>query len=78
LKYKATFTSAIITGTSTKGPITVVNASPEFIPNTAIATTMASSKLLLTAVNDSVAVCPYVAPEIGFYLGNSIYFIAYL
>lgn len=64
LKYWATFTSPIITGTSTKGPITAENASPEFIPNTAIATAIASSKLLLAAVKDNVAVCPYVAPAL--------------
>jgi len=58
LRYNATFTRAIITGTSTSGPITAVNASPEFIPNTAIATAIASSKLLLAAVNERVAVCP--------------------
>ena len=54
-KYKATLTSEIKTGTSTKGPITAANASPELIPNTAIATAIANSKLLLAAVNDSVA-----------------------
>lgn len=58
LKLNATLTSPIITGTSTNGPITAVNASPEFIPNTAIATAIASSKLLLAAVKESVAVCP--------------------
>ena len=47
-------TNAIITGTSTNGPITAANASPEFIPNTAIATAIANSKLLLAAVNASV------------------------
>ena len=46
-----------MTGTSTKGPITAVKASPEFIPNTAIATAIASSKLLLAAVNERVTVC---------------------
>jgi hypothetical protein len=63
LKYKAKFTGAIITGTSTKGPITVVNVSLEFIPNTGIAAAIASSKLLLSTVNDSVAVYPYIAPD---------------
>ncbi len=58
LKVNATLTSPIITGTSTNGPITAVNASPEFIPKTAIATAIASSKLLLAAVKESVAVCP--------------------
>lgn len=51
-----TLTSAIKTGTSTNGPITAAKASPEFIPNTAMATAIASSKLLLAAVNESVAV----------------------
>jgi hypothetical protein len=56
LKYKATLTSPIITGTSTNGPITAVKASPELMPNTAIATAIASSKLLLAAVNERVKV----------------------
>ncbi len=51
-----TFTSPIITGTSIKGPITAVKASFDSIPNTATATAIASSKLLLAAVNESVAV----------------------
>jgi hypothetical protein len=48
--FNATFTSPIITGTSTRGPITAANAAPEFNPNTA--TAIANSKLLLAAVND--------------------------
>lgn len=44
----------IRTGTSTNGPITAAKASPEFIPNTAMATAIASSKLLLAAVKESV------------------------
>ena len=44
------------TGTSTSGPITVANASPEFSPKTAMLTAIASSKLLLAAVKLSVAV----------------------
>ena len=44
------------TGTSTSGPITAANASPLFIPNTATATAIANSKLLLAAVKESVAV----------------------
>jgi len=48
-------TRAIITGTSTKGPMTAANAAPELMPYTAMATAMASSKLLLAAVKDSVA-----------------------
>ncbi len=38
----ATFTSAIITGTSMSGPITAANACPEPMPNTPTATAMAS------------------------------------
>ena len=45
-----------MTGTSTSGPITAANAAPELIPKTATATAMASSKLLLAAVNASVVV----------------------
>ena len=43
-------------GTSTKGPMTAAKAAPELIPKTATATAMASSKLLLAAVKDKVAV----------------------
>ena len=50
-QYNATFTNPIITGTSISGPITAVNASFDSIPNTATATAIASSKLLLAAVN---------------------------
>ena len=53
----AKFTSAIMTGTSTSGPITAANAAPELMPNTDTATAMANSKLFEAAVNDSVAVC---------------------
>jgi len=56
LKYRARLTKLINTGTSTKGPITVAKASPEWIPNTEIATAMASSKLLLAAVKERVVV----------------------
>jgi hypothetical protein len=56
LNLNATFTSEISTGTSTNGPITAANASPEFIPKTATATAMANSKLLLAAVNAIVVV----------------------
>ena len=52
----ATLTSPIITGTSTRGPITAAKAAPELIPKTATATAIANSKLLLAAVNDSVVV----------------------
>jgi hypothetical protein len=50
LYLNATFTRPISTGTSTRGPITAANASPELIPKTATATAMANSKLLLAAV----------------------------
>ncbi len=53
---RETCTKPINTGTSTSGPMTAANAAPELIPKTAIATAIASSKLLLAAVNDSVAV----------------------
>ena len=53
---KATFTSAIRTGTSTSGPITAVKATPDSIPKTATATAIASSKLLPAAVKAMVAV----------------------
>ena len=43
------------TGTSTRGPMTAAKASPDWSPNTATATAMASSKLLLAAVKDRVA-----------------------
>ena len=39
-------------GTSTKGPITPVKAWPELMPHTAMATAMASSKLLPAAVKE--------------------------
>ena len=49
-------TRPIRTGTSTKGPITAANACPDPMPKTATATAMASSKLLLAAVNAMVVV----------------------
>ena len=49
-------TSPIMTGTSISGPMTAAKAWPELMPKTATATAMASSKLLLAAVNDSVVV----------------------
>ncbi len=52
LIFRATLTRLIKTGTSTSGPMTVAKASPEWMPNTATATAMASSKLLLAAVKD--------------------------
>src|SRR5208282_2837889 len=56
LAQSATLTKPIRTGTSKSGPITAANASPELMPNTPMATAIASSKLLLAAVNESVAV----------------------
>ena len=61
---RATATSEIRTGTSTRGPITAVKATPEWIPKTATETAIASSKLLLAAVNERVAACSYVAPTL--------------
>ena len=43
-------TSTSIIGTSISGPITVARATLELIPNTAAATAIASSKLLLAPV----------------------------
>ena len=60
---KATFTRPIITGTSTSGPMTAAKAAPELMPKTATATAIASSKLLLAAVNDSVVVLRVVRAE---------------
>jgi hypothetical protein len=57
LNQKATFTSIISTGTSTRGPMTAAKATPESIPNTATATAMASSKLFDAAVKLSVVDC---------------------
>jgi len=51
LKYKAILTSSIRTSTSTSDHITAVYTAPEFIPNTATAAAIASSKFLLAAVN---------------------------
>src|SRR4030066_2252902 len=59
---EATFTKPIITGTSTSGPITAANACPEAMPNTATATAIASSKLLLAAVKAMLAVLGELAP----------------
>ena len=56
LNHRDTFTSPMSTGTSTSGPITAAKAAPDPIPKTATATAMASSKLLLAAVKESVAV----------------------
>jgi len=57
LKFNATLTSAIITGTSTKGPITAAKDYTEIIPKITIATAIANSKLLLAAVKDKVTDC---------------------
>jgi hypothetical protein len=45
------------TGTSTSGPMTAAKAAPLSMPKLAMATAMASSKLLDAAVNESVTVC---------------------
>ena len=56
LSHIATLTKAINTGTSTKGPITVVNATGDAKPNVAIATASANSKLFPAAVKEIAAV----------------------
>ena len=56
LEENATLTNAIITGTSTSGPMTAASAAPESMPNTETATAIANSKLFEAAVNASVAV----------------------
>lgn len=48
--HSATVTRLISTGTSTSGPMTVAKATGEASPKAAMATAMASSKLLLAAV----------------------------
>lgn len=48
LRGNATFTSPIRTGTPFHGSVTAAQTSPEPIPNTATATAIANSKLLLT------------------------------
>jgi ABC-type branched-subunit amino acid transport system substrate-binding protein len=53
IQKSATFTRAIITGTSIKGPITAAKATPLLIPNIATATAIANTKLLLAAVEQS-------------------------
>ena len=55
-KKNATFTKALITGTSINGPMTAAKAAPLLMPNTATATAIASSKLLLAAVKAKVVV----------------------
>ena len=47
---RAAFTSETSTGTSTRGPTTAENASPDARPKVATATAMASSMLLPAAV----------------------------
>src|SRR5512140_62261 len=54
---RATFTRPMRTGTSTSGPMTAANAAPLWMPKLAMATAIASSKLLDAAVNESVADC---------------------
>ena len=55
LNQKAAWTRAIRAGTSTSGPTTAANATPESMPKTAMATAIASSKLLPAEVNASDA-----------------------
>lgn len=54
--HSETLTNAINTGTSTKGPIIVVNATGEANPNVAIATASANSKLFPAAVKEIAVV----------------------
>src|ERR1035437_7397259 len=63
LSQRATFTREISTGTSTSGPMTAAKAAPWWMPNVAIATAMASSKLLLDAVKESVVASALLAPS---------------
>ena len=56
LSHSETVTKAINTGTSTKGPITVVKATGDAKPNVAIATASANSKLLPAAVKEIAVV----------------------
>ena len=56
LNFKATDTSNISIGTSTRGPTTVANASLEARPKVAIDTAIANSKLFEAAVNDKEVV----------------------
>src|SRR3546814_108083 len=53
---KAALTSRISTGTSTSGPITAAKATGEASPKAAMATAIASSKLLPAAVNATAVV----------------------
>ena len=55
LIHNATYTKPISTGTLINGPITAANASWDAIVNVPTATAIASSKMLLAAVNDCVA-----------------------
>jgi hypothetical protein len=52
----ATYTRPTSTGTSINGPTTPARASPEVAPKTPTETAIASSKLLLGAVNAGAAV----------------------
>jgi len=54
--HSETLTKFISTGTSIGGPMTAANACPEAMPKTPTQTAIASSKLLLAAVNAMVAV----------------------
>lgn len=57
-------TSEIKTGTSTNGPITVVNATGDAKPKVAIATAKANSKLLPAAVNEIAVVRESYSPSV--------------
>mmetsp|Transcript_10617 Transcript_10617/g.28376 ORF Transcript_10617/g.28376 Transcript_10617/m.28376 type:complete len:173 (+) Transcript_10617:374-892(+) len=63
LKSFDTFTMSNITGISTKGPTIVATAWGELVPKIAVVAARANSKLLLAAVNASVATCPRGSPR---------------
>src|SRR3546814_6878276 len=58
---KATLTNRISTGTSTSGPMTAANATGDARPKAAIATAIASSKLLPAPVNATDVLLGYSA-----------------
>ena len=62
LHHLMTYTKATKTGTSIKGPTVAANASWLPAPYTATTTAIASSKLLLAAVNDCVQLILYPKP----------------
>src|SRR5690606_26060729 len=61
--HRLTYTRPTRTGTSMSGPTTPASAWPLVTPKVAIATAMASSKLLPAAVNASVVVRSYDIPR---------------